>query len=247
MDKNDLGSSIVNSTIEQHPDLKRVNGGKMLNLANDCLAEIEKIDIPTIKHNSLPKIDVVWIISAPGLLLKRGAKPGWSNKFKWMNNFEHKVVKRGVDYAVKMKRLSGIQPWIIYNGTPNECKDFQYYVTKRADVDKNKVYIFDKITEIENTRDIKNTTDQANSIHFPHTMKPRGIVISILAVQWIRLGRILAKSQTIDPKTKIYILPTLTLRNHLAEHATMEIRGTLVNCFKLHNAKKSPIDYRIVN
>lgn len=91
--KQEMVKEIIDSAKEQHPELNQVNIMNLEQFGSQCIDEIEVLyNAPNILQNPPEDIDVIWIISAPGLLLEQGLKPGWSSNFPWLDNCEREVV-----------------------------------------------------------------------------------------------------------------------------------------------------------
>ena len=107
--KPEIIKEIISSTIAQHPDLLSIPLENLESFAKNCIDEIERLhNIPDIVNSPPEDIDVVWAISAPGLLLTKGSKSNWSSNFPWLDNCEREVVGKSIDLiaAVTSKRLN---------------------------------------------------------------------------------------------------------------------------------------------
>lgn len=263
VEKPRIVDQIITSAIEQHPELNRVSRTQLGQLAHECVEEIEFLHNSQKIMSDLPlNIDIIWIISAPGLLLTYGSKPGWSSQFPWLNNCEREVVGTGIDLAISVtaKRLGktpesvtkeemvAYSPWIIYNGPPHENADVATLLKQpEMKIPQEKVYLFDEVFDNDGTvRKIVNTADQARSIHMPPNVSPRIIAICVLAAQWVRLGRLLAATQTLPQDANILVVPIQSPKGYEFEHAIMECRGALINSFKNMNAPTHSIRYRTI-
>lgn len=257
-----MAKKVVANAQEQHTDLNEIETGNLEDLALGCINEIEKLhNAPDILKNPPEDIDVVWIISAPGLLTRWGSKPGWSSQFPWLNECERKVVGKGLNlvFSVTARRLNkpveeitkedvlANGPWVVYNAPDLENADVEKILEDPdIKIPRKKVYIFSDFKDDSGQiLMIKNTADQVRSIHMPQGVHPRKIAICVLAAQWVRLGRLLAKPQTLPKDTKVIVVPIQSPVGHEAEHAIMESTGAVVNAFKNGNATTEPISYSI--
>jgi len=244
---------------EQHKELTRVDMRSLKQLALQCVNEIERLHkTPDILENPPEDIDVVWVIAAPGQLLTHGSKPGWSAQFPWLDNCEREVVGKGINlvHAVTAKRIgkpvssvvkkdvlqSG--PWTVYNMADHESGPVKIMLrSPQVRIPEGKVYIYQEFHDNGGARVIRTTADQAESIHMPPGIVPRKIAICVLAAQWVRLGRLLAKAQTLPQEAQVIVVPVPSPEGHETEHAIMESRGAIINAFKNGKALKKPINY----
>lgn len=246
---------VVAQAKKQWPNLQNINNGTLLKMADGCINEIENLhNAIEITENPPEDIDVIWDISAPGWLMKKGSMPGWSSNYPELDNCEKEVVERTINLTlvITAKRLGKLVhevtkedvlnhgPLITYNGPPLESADFTQFLKRpNSKIPLQKAYIFDKISR----RGIVNTFDQAKSIHMPPNVHPRKIAISVLAAQWVRLGRLLAKAKTLRKGIPIILVPTPSPRGFEREHAIMESKGALINTFEHHRSSAKPILY----
>lgn len=228
-------------------------------LALACINEIEQLHkVPDIVQDPPTDIDVIWIISAPGLLLEHGSKPGWSAQFTWLDNCEWEVVGAGfaLAEAVTAKRLQKPVnqvtkddfkehgPWVVYNSNPWENEALKTILKESSSlpIPQEKVYIYQPNREDPS---YLRTVDQARDLRMPLGVQPRILAISILAAQWVRLGRILAATQSLPENAGLLVVPTLSPGGYESEHAIMETQGAVINAYKHHNAGLDPIKYQL--
>ncbi len=254
-DKATLASEVVDSAKEQWENLKSADSDAILALAKKCIDEIEHLhNVADIILDPPEDIDAIWSISAPGWLTKEGSVPGWCANFPQLDGCEKEVMGKTIDLAtaVTAKRLHKKPqevtredilkhgPWIIYNGPPEESQDLATYLTMPdVKIAREKVYIFDKK---KNGQDIFNTIDQADSIDMPPAVTVRKVAISVLAAQWVRLGRLLASTKTL-PDVPVVLVPTSSPKGFEKEHAVMESRGAVINVFQHHITGVEEIQY----
>ena len=228
--------------------------------AAKCLAEIENLyNAPDILKDPPCDIDAVWIISAPGKLLTEGSKPNWSANYSWLDGCERKVVGKAINLVIETtaKRLgkaaaevtkediSAHGPFLIYNGPDYESEDVATLLNSPdSRIAPEKAHVFTEVQDEDGTvRMIRNTADQAKSIHIPGGMFPRKIAICVLAAQSVRFSRLLAKAQTLSSNTEVVIVPIRSPKGHEGDHAVMEVRGALVNAFVNGNGNQKGVEY----
>lgn len=133
-------------------------------------------------------------------------------------------------------------PWILYNSNSweNEAVEIMLDESPSLPISKNKVSIY-----VPNAKDPNyiRTADQAKDVRMPTNIRPRKIAICVLAAQWVRLGRLLAKTQALPKEAEVLVVPILSPRGYEVKHAIMEARGAVINFFKNHNAEFAPIPY----
>lgn len=259
-DKGGMPTKIVQNVIDQFPVLAESPREGMLNLAGKCVDEIERLhNAPDIIRDPPSDIDVIWVIGAPGLLLEHGSKPGWSSKFPWMDNLEWenfgsafalataitaKRLGKGVDQVTRQDVLES-GPWIIYNDPAYEPVKIILQESNGIPIPLEKTLLYGEFTDREgNVRPIKNTVDQVECVRMPEGVNPRKIAICVLAAQWVRLGRLLAKTNNLPKDSEILVVPTPSPLGHEREHAIMECQGAVIYFFKHGIAEKTPLEYK---
>lgn len=258
--KEEMPDAIVLEVIGQHPVLGEAPYVKMRSLATECVDEIERLhNVPDIVGNPPSDIDVIWVIGAPGLLLERGSKPGWSSQYPWMDNLEWENFGSAfaLEIAVTAKRLgkdvgqitrgdvlkSG--PWLIYNDPAYEPVKIILQESSGIPIPLGKILLYGEFTDKDgNVVPIRNTVDQVDSIRMPEGVSPRKIAICVLAAQMVRLGRLLAKTNNLPEGAEVLVVPTPSPLGHEREHAILECQGAVINYFKHENAERTPINYK---
>lgn len=233
---------------------------EVIEFSRACIDEIERLhNVPDIIQNPSASIDVIWIISAPGLLLEHGSKPGWSAQFPWLDDCEWEVVGAGfaLAEAITASRLRkpinqltkedavNEGPWIIYNSNAweNEFVETILNEAPSLSIATEKVSIYQP--RAKDPAYVR-TLDQARDIRIPDEVRPgTDIAICVLAAQWVRLGRYLAAAQSLPGNTNVIVIPVSSPKGHEREHAIMETQGALVSVYKNHDAVVNPIGYRI--
>lgn len=258
-DKEEMVREII-ANIRKQGHVLEASGEEVSKLALSCINEIEELhNVPDIIQDPPAEVDVIWIISAPGLLLDHGSKPGWSAKYPWLDGCEWEVVGAGFALAetVTAKRLQkpvdqvtreDIKehgPWIVYNSNSweNEAVETILKESPSLPIPQEKVYIYQP--EGADDPSYIRTADQARDIRMPSEFQPRFISISVLAVQWVRLGRLLAATQTLPENASVLVVPTPSPKGYEREYAIMETQGVVINVYKNHNAAFEPIRYRL--
>lgn len=257
-DKKAITEEVINSARKQRDNLNTADNEAMLAMAKDCIDEIETLhNTADITIDPPEDINIIWSISSPGWLTKEGSIPGWSANFPQLDGCEKQVIGKTINLAIAItaKRLGrGVDqitkedilnhgPWIVYNVPPDKSQDLETYLQSLdIKIPREKVYVFDKK---QDGHDISSTRDQVESIHMPPGVNPQKIAISVLAAQWVRLGRLLQAAKTL-PQVPIILVPTASPKGFESEHAVMETRGAVTNAFQHHNANIQPIPYTLL-
>lgn len=257
-DKEGMVRQVI-ANIGDHGYILGVSDQEASRLALACINEIEQLHkVPDIVQDPPTDIDVIWIISAPGLLLEHGSKPGWSAQFTWLDNCEWEVVGAGFALVetVTAKRLQKSVdqvtredtkehgPWIVYNSNTweNEAVETILRESPSLPISPEKVFIYQPDTEYPG---YVRTIDQARGLRMPALLQPRLIAISVLAAQWVRLGRLLAATRTLPENREVLVVPTLSPKGYEREHAIMETQGAVVSAYQDFNAALEPVGYRL--
>ena len=157
-DKEEMVRQVI-TNIKRQGHVLEASDEEASTLAFSCINEIEQLhNVSDVVKDPPTEVDVIWIISAPGLLLEHGSKPGWSADIHWMDDCEWEVVGAGfaLSEAVTAKRIQkGVDqinkddirehgPWIVYNINPweNEAVETILEESHLLPIPREKVYIY---------------------------------------------------------------------------------------------------------
>ncbi len=248
-------------------DPKEVDGvmENALRMIAEFTALAQAIPHPEIREDT----DVVWVVPGPGAFSSEvtplTASEDRYTHLPWSRKMDRARIRTGSAIFRKVASLRAKKPItelsqddflkhgpiFIYTGIPLQNENFNTALsdlsTKYRLLPKEKVYLFDKISNPDGTfRDSYNTIDAVESLSFPDGVVPRRMVIVTHAEHLVRVLYILGKfHESIPESTIIQPYPLATPEKGRLLYAEMEVRGIFAAIYGLSSATPQPYPYQV--